>query len=63
MEDITEILDTMQKGFIDVLTDIELALINKQYDIAHNILRQAKKEILGDLEPKKELVIDDQSNN
>ena len=33
MEDITEILDTMQKGFIDVLTDIELALINKQYDI------------------------------
>ena len=48
-------VETLQEGFIDVLTDIELAMISRQYDIAHNILRQAKKDIQNDLTNKKEL--------
>lgn len=48
-------VETLQEGFIDVLTDIELAMISRQYDIAHNILRQAKKDIQADLINKKEL--------
>ena len=56
-------IETMQQGFISILSDIEMALINKQYDIAHNITRQVKKELQEDLTNKKELVLDDQSNN
>ena len=46
-------VETLQEGFVDVLTDIELAIISRQYDIAHNILRQAKKELQADLINKK----------
>lgn len=48
-------IESMQKGFISILNDIEMAQVNKQYDIAHNILRQAKKELQADLINKKEL--------
>ena len=57
MNEIENQIETMQKGFIDVLTEIELALISKQYDIAHNILRQSKKDIQEDLNKKEELVL------
>lgn len=43
-------IETMQNGFISILSDIELAMVNKQYDIAHNILRTAKKELVDDCE-------------
>jgi len=62
MNKVEEQIATMQAGFIDVLIDIDLAILDKKYDIAHNIIRQAKKEILGDIEPKKEVITSDQTN-
>ena len=47
----------MQTSFISVLSDIEKALTNKQYDIAINMIKQEKKTLEGDLiENNKELV-------
>lgn len=60
MNKVEEQIATLQAGFVSVLIDIDIAILDKKYDIAHNIIRQAKKDILGDLEPKvKELESND----
>lgn len=56
MNKVEEQIATIQAGFVSTLIDIDLAILDKKYDIAHNMIRQAKKDILGDLEPKKELI-------
>jgi len=61
MNKVEEQITTMQSSFVSVLIDIDLAILDKKYDIAHNIIRQVKKEILGDLEPKKEVITSDQT--
>lgn len=62
MNKVEEQIATMQAGFVDILIDVDLAILDKKYDIAHNIIRQAKKDILGDLEPKKEVINRSQNN-
>lgn len=60
MNKVEEQIATLQAGFVSVLIDIDIAILDKKYDIAHNIIRQAKQDILGDLEPKvKELESND----
>ena len=62
MNKVEEQIATMQASFVGVLIDVDLAILDKKYDIAHNIIRQAKKDILGDLEPKKEVINRSQNN-
>ena len=46
-------VETLQKGFIQALQEIEIAMVNKQNDIAFNMLVQLKKDIQADLINKK----------
>lgn len=46
-------IETLQKGVIVALQEIELAMINKQNDIAFNMLVQLKKDMQADLINKK----------
>ena len=46
-------VETIQKGVIEAIQEIELAMVNKQNDIAFNMLVQLKKDIQADLINKK----------
>ena len=46
-------VETLQKGVIEAIQEIELAMINKQNDIAFNMLVQLKKDMQEDLINKK----------
>lgn len=42
-------VETIQRGCIEVIKEAKEALINKQVDIAFNILNQAQKDMEADL--------------
>ena len=42
-------IESMQESMISIIRESKEAIINKQYDIAFNILKQAEKEIEEDL--------------
>lgn len=46
-------IESMQEGFIEIIKEAKEALINKQVDIAFNILNQAQKDMEADLINKK----------
>ena len=46
-------IESMQESFIEIIKEAKEALINKQHDIAFNILNQAQKDMEADLINKK----------
>lgn len=56
MSNVEKQIETIQAGVVIALQEIELAMLNKQNDIAFNMVVQLKKDMQNDLINKKELV-------
>ena len=59
MSNVDKQIETIQAGVVIALQEIELAMLNKQNDIAFNMVVQLKKDMQNDLINKKRVSTDD----
>jgi len=49
MNEVEKQIESLQNSMLSIIRETKEAIINKNYDIAFNILRQAEKDIEADL--------------